>query len=102
MSLLLNYSTQFTRYSAEYRLFGHITEYSAKNEYFPNIRIRPNILKNLGAECSYSAETEIPVSFEHWLRQNYHQLRHILADTAMKQPNVRSTQPRQGAQAGDP
>ena len=68
MSLLLNYSTQFTRYSAEYRLFGHITEYSAKNEHFPNISIRPNIRKNLGAECSYSAETEIPVSFEHWLR----------------------------------
>ena len=49
----------------KYRTFGQNTEYSVKNEYCPNIRIRQNIRLILMAEYSYSAETENPVSFEH-------------------------------------
>ena len=55
-------------YSAKWPNIRQRTEYSAINEYCPNIRIRPNIRTIWMAEYSYSAETENPVSFEHCLR----------------------------------
>ena len=51
----------------KYRIFGQKPKIRPNTECFPNVRIRPNIQIILMAEYSYSAETENPVSFEHWI-----------------------------------
>ena len=51
------------------QIFGKMAEYSAFYRILgirPNVPIRQNIRTFFGSECSYSAESENPVSFEHW------------------------------------
>ena len=50
------------------QIFGKMAEYSAFYRILgirPNVPIRQNIRTFFGSECSYSAESENPVSFEH-------------------------------------